>query len=156
MIESSMYIGIGFFLGALVSLFFVPTIHNRAVRLTTKRLERDVPESLVDIAPVKDLARAEFAIAVRQMELKFNRVRARTIADARQLAKQGDRINRQKTEICALQVRLAAVDRKFVDTNETLTAPVRSPRIVAIRQPAPYQGDSRLRLERDKQFVSAK
>jgi len=155
-----MYIGIGFFLGALVSLFFVPTIHNRAVRLTTKRLERDVPESLVDIAAVKDLARAEFAMAVRQMELKFERVRAKTAADARQLAKQGDRINRQKTEICALQVRLAAVDRKLVDTlvdtNETLTAPVRSPRIVAIRQPAPYQGDSRLRLERDKQFVSAK
>jgi len=37
MIEGIMYFGIGFLVATLLGLFFVPMVHNRAVRLTMKR-----------------------------------------------------------------------------------------------------------------------
>ncbi len=114
MIEAIMYIGIGFLLGALVGLSFVPTVHNRAVRLTEKQLARDVPESLVELAAAKDLARAEFAMTTRQMELKYERLRRKSIDDARQLAKRDQRIDRLGIEISALKIRLAREERELL------------------------------------------
>ncbi len=123
MIEATMYIGIGFLLGALVGLSFVPTVHNRAVRLTEKQLARDVPESLVELAAAKDLARAEFAMATRQMELKYERLRRKSIDDARQLAKRDQRIDRLGIEISALKIRLAREERELLPGNEVPLVP---------------------------------
>jgi hypothetical protein len=39
MIELIMYFGIGFLVVASFGLLFIPAVHNRAVRLTMKRLE---------------------------------------------------------------------------------------------------------------------
>jgi hypothetical protein len=123
MIEATMYIVIGFLLGALVSLFFVPTVHNRAVRLAEKQLARDVPESLVELAAAKDLVRAEFALATRQMELKSERLWRKSIDDARQLAKKDKRIDRLEIEISALKVRLAREERRLWHGNEAPLVP---------------------------------
>ena len=39
MIEPIMYLAIGFLVSMLFGLMIVPLVHNRAVRLTTKRME---------------------------------------------------------------------------------------------------------------------
>ena len=39
MVEPIMYFAIGFLVSTLLGLAIVPLVHNRAVRLTTKRLE---------------------------------------------------------------------------------------------------------------------
>ena len=135
-------IAIGFLLGALVGLLFVPTVHNRAVRLTTKVMARNVPDSLVDLVAAKDLARAEFATATRQMELRFERRRTMAIADARRLAKKDERINRQIIEICALRARIAGLESKFLDRTEILSAPAEKSRVVAIRRRQQRLGDA--------------
>ena len=36
MIESIMYMGIGFLFGCLVAVAIVPLVHNRAIRLTVR------------------------------------------------------------------------------------------------------------------------
>ena len=43
MIEWVMYFGIGFLAAALLGLLLLPAVHNRAVRLTMKRLEASTP-----------------------------------------------------------------------------------------------------------------
>ena len=48
MIEPVMYFGIGFLVAALLGLLFVPLVHNRAVRLTMRRLEAATPLSIAD------------------------------------------------------------------------------------------------------------
>src|SRR5436190_2200855 len=48
MIESVMYFGIGFLVAALLGLLFLPLVHNRAVRLTMKRLEASTPLSIAE------------------------------------------------------------------------------------------------------------
>ena len=43
MIEPIMYLAIGFLISMLFGLMIVPLVHNRAVRLTTKRMEAATP-----------------------------------------------------------------------------------------------------------------
>jgi hypothetical protein len=112
---------------------------------------------LVEIAAAKDLVRAEFAMAMRQMELKFERVRAKGIDDARQLVKKDGRINQQRIEICALKVRLAGVERQLLAGNERPLAPSENARVVAIRQTTvSAMQDSGLRLVTDTPLVRSK
>jgi hypothetical protein len=61
MIELIMYFGIGFLVAALLGLLFIPLVHNRAVRLTMKRLEASTPLSISEIRADKDQLRAESA-----------------------------------------------------------------------------------------------
>jgi chorismate mutase len=65
MIESIMDFGIGFFVAVLLGLLFVPHVHNRAVRLTRRRLEAATPLSIAEIPADKDELRAEFAMHIQ-------------------------------------------------------------------------------------------
>jgi chorismate mutase len=62
MIEPIMYFGIGFLVATLLGLLFVPRIHNRAVRLTMRRLEVAMPPSIAEIGADKDQLRAKFSV----------------------------------------------------------------------------------------------
>jgi hypothetical protein len=70
MIESSMYFGIGLLCGALIGLVLIPLVHARAVRLTRRRLEAVLPESMAEVQAEKDLLRAEFAMSTRRLEMR--------------------------------------------------------------------------------------
>ncbi len=54
MVEPIMYLAIGFLLSMLCGLAIVPLVHNRAVRLTTRRLEAATPLSMAEIQADKD------------------------------------------------------------------------------------------------------
>ena len=86
MIEPVMYFGIGFLVAALLGLLFVPLVHNRAVRLTMRRLEAATPLSIAEIRADKDQLRAEFAMATRRLEMSVEQMKAKTTA---QLAASG-------------------------------------------------------------------
>lgn len=65
-IESFMYFGIGFLLAALSVLGVAPLIHGRAVRLTVRRMDASIPQSMAEVQADKDLLRAEFATSTRR------------------------------------------------------------------------------------------
>ncbi|HSA67743.1 MAG TPA: hypothetical protein VLE24_08785, partial [Methyloceanibacter sp.] len=69
MIEWLMFGALGFLLGCLLALMLAPPLWNRAVKLTTRRLEATMPMSLIDIQADKDQLRAEFAMSTRRLEL---------------------------------------------------------------------------------------
>jgi len=54
MIEPIMFFGIGFLVASLFGLVLVPLVHNRAVRLTMRRLEAATPLSMAEIQADKD------------------------------------------------------------------------------------------------------
>src|SRR5262245_17281296 len=75
MLESMMYIGIGFLFAALIAVGVVSLVHNRAVRLTTRRLEAAIPPSITEVQAEKDLQRAEFAMATRRLEMTIDQLK---------------------------------------------------------------------------------
>jgi len=96
MIESIMYFGIGFLFAALIGVAVIPSIQDRAVRLTMRRLENSIPQSVEEIQANKDLLRAEFAMSTRRLEIGVEQLRERAANQFAELGRKGDVINRLK------------------------------------------------------------
>lgn len=99
MVEPIMYAAIGFLVSMLFGLMIVPLVHNRAVRLTTKRLEAATPLSMAEIQADKDQLRAEFAMSARRLEMSVDQLKNKTSSQLAELGKKSDAINRLKIEL---------------------------------------------------------
>jgi len=99
MVEPIMYFGIGFLVAALLALMFFPLVHNRAVRLTVRRLEAATPLTIAEIRADKDQLRAEFAMSTRRLEMSVEQMKARATSQLAELGKKTDAINQLKKEL---------------------------------------------------------
>jgi chromosome segregation ATPase len=99
MVEPIMYLAIGFLVSMLFGLMIVPLVHNRAVRLTTRRLEAATPLSMAEIQADKDQLRAEFAMSARRLEMSVDQLKNKTTSQLAELGKKSDAINRMKIEL---------------------------------------------------------
>ncbi len=102
MIETAMYVSMGFLLACLLGLAVLPLVHDRAVRLTMRRVEAAVPLSLGEIQVEKDLLRAEFAMTVRRLELKVEQLNDKRTRLEVELSKKNTIFNRVKAQRDAL------------------------------------------------------
>ncbi len=128
MIEPIMYLAIGFLVSMLFGLMIVPLVHNRAVRLTTRRMEAATPLSMAEIQADKDQLRAEFAMSARRLEMSVDQLKNKTTSQLAELGKKSDAINRMKIElgeksatIFALEAREKAVKEQLRATEEEFT-----------------------------------
>src|SRR5712671_3278700 len=133
MIEPIMYLAIGFLVSMLFGLMIVPLVHNRAVRLTTRRLEAATPLSMAEIQADKDQLRAEFAMSARRLEISVDQLKNKTTSQLAELGKKSDAINRMKLElgeknatIFALEAREKAIREQLRATEEEFTAKTES------------------------------
>ncbi len=122
MIESIMYFGIGFLVATLLGLLFIPLVHNRAVRLTTKRLEASTPLSMVEIRADKDQLRAEFALSTRRLEMRIEKFKAQTTTQLAELGKKTDAINQLKKELAEKKVTNIALEARDKKQRDQLRA----------------------------------
>ena len=129
MIEPIMYLAIGFLVSMLFGLMIVPLVHNRAVRLTTRRMEAATPLSMAEIQADKDQLRAEFAMSARRLEMNVDQLKNKTTSQLAELGKKSDAINRMKLElgeknatIFSLEAREKAVKEQLRATEEEFAA----------------------------------
>jgi chromosome segregation ATPase len=129
MIEPIMYLAIGFLVSMLFGLMIVPLVHNRAVRLTTRRMEAATPLSMAEIQADKDQLRAEFAMSARRLEMSVEQLRSKTASQLAELGKKSDAINRMKLElsektaqIFSLEAREKSIKDQLRSTEEEFAA----------------------------------
>jgi chromosome segregation ATPase len=129
MVEPIMYLAIGFLISMLFGLMIVPLVHNRAVRLTTRRIEAATPLSMAEIQADKDQLRAEFAMSARRLEMSVDQLKSKTTSQLAELGKKTDAINRMKLElgeknatIFALEARERAMKEQLRATEEEFGA----------------------------------
>ncbi len=120
MIESMMYIGIGFLIAGLLVIGVIPLVHARAVRLTMRRLEADNPLSMAEIAAEKDQLRAEFAMTMSRLEMTVEQLKAKTTNQLADLGKKGEAIGRLKFELSEKTAALFALEAKERQLSEDL------------------------------------
>jgi hypothetical protein len=106
MIDALMFGALGFFSGCLLALVLAPPLWNRAVKLTTRRLEATMPMTLSDIQADKDQLRAEFAIELRKVEVALEKAKDKA---ARELIE----ANKRRVEITMLNTDLAAAQAQL-------------------------------------------
>jgi chromosome segregation ATPase len=147
MVEPIMYLAIGFLISMLCGLMVLPLVHNRAVRLTTKRLEAATPLSMAEIQADKDQLRAEFAMSARRLEMSVEQLRNKTTSQLAELGKKTDAINRMKAElseknatIFSLEAREKAVKEQLQTTESDFTAKTEALRLAETTL-AERQGD---------------
>jgi chromosome segregation ATPase len=128
MIEPAMYLAIGFLFASLLGVILIPLVHNRAVRLTMRRLEASTPLSMAEIQADKDQLRAEFAMSTRRLEMSVEQMKAKTTSQLAEIGKKTDVINRLKAElgektstIFALEAREKALKDQLRGTEEEYT-----------------------------------
>ncbi len=140
MVEPIMYLAIGFLAAMLCSLLIMPLVHNRAVRLTTRRLEAATPLSMAEIQADKDQLRAEFAMSARRLEMSVEQLKSKTTGQLAELGKKTDAINRMKVELSektaaifdlenretAVKQKLATTESEFAARTEALAAAERA------------------------------
>jgi chromosome segregation ATPase len=122
MIEWLMNFGIGFLAAALLGLLFLPAVHNRAVRLTMKRLEASSPTSLAEIRADKDRLRAEFAVSTRRLEVKIEELKLQTTAQLAELGKRTDSINQLKKDLAEKSMMNVALEARSKPLRDQLRA----------------------------------
>jgi hypothetical protein len=110
MIEWAMFGALGFLLGCLLALMLAPPLWNRAVKLTTRKLEATMPMSLNDIQADKDQLRAEFAIELRKVEVALDKAREKA---TRELIE----ANKRRVELAVLNTELATA-KSHLQENE--------------------------------------
>src|SRR5262245_54380742 len=113
MIEPVMYIGIGFLFAALIGVAVIPRIHDRAVRLTTRRLRAALPQSMKEIQADRDLLRAEFAMSTRRLEMNLEHLKDKSTGQVVELSKRDDVINRLKLQRDMLRVDVIALNAQL-------------------------------------------
>ena len=102
MIEQGIFFALGCILTALVALCFTPLLWRRALRLTRRRLQLQVPLSMQEILAERDQLRAEFAVERVRMEQAMARIRATKHADMAELG-------RRAVEVVALADQVATL-----------------------------------------------
>ena len=122
MIEPVMYFGIGFLVAALLGLLFIPLVHNRAVRLTMRRLEAATPLSVAEIRADKDQLRAEFAMSTRRLEMSVEQMKAKTTGQLAELGKKTDAINQLKKELGEKTAAIFAMELRDKNLRDQLRA----------------------------------
>lgn len=122
-----MFFVLGVLAATLVALMVLPAVWNRAVRLTTRRIEAAVPVSLFEIQAAKDQQRAQLAITQRRVEIERDELLRQVSSDARELEARRLRIVDLDREVAetkaahdALALRLAAEEAALAERTQDL------------------------------------
>jgi hypothetical protein len=94
-----MLLGIGFLTACLLMAALAPLIHERAVRLTVRRLSAKRPRSAIDRRAHEDHLRAQFAVATRRLETAVEDAQAKAAGQLCDAARKSAEIDRLKSEL---------------------------------------------------------
>ena len=99
MVFPVMLCGIAFVSGSLLTLAVMLLIHKRAARLTTQRIAATAPVSAVDIRAERDRSRAQFAGALRHLEVSVAELGTKCTSQSTDVGRKAAEIDRLEGEI---------------------------------------------------------
>ncbi|MGH6793986.1 MAG: hypothetical protein ACREDD_08040 [Methylocella sp.] len=124
-----MFFALGFFAAGLIALAVAPAFWARAIRLSTRRLEMQLPLSPEEIRAGRDLLRAEFAVERRRLEQKLETLNLVHAADMAELGRRAAIVSHQDAALLALsqvdserRAELGALQRALAETSAELAA----------------------------------
>ena len=103
MIEQSIYFALGCIVTALLAIGFAPIFWSRALRLTRKRLQLQVPLSMQEILADRDQLRAGFAVERLRLEQAMERIKETKAADMAVIGRLTVAAARHAEDIAALR-----------------------------------------------------
>ena len=99
LVEQAMIFMLGFLVMGLLGLFFLPAYWRRAVRLSMRQLQTQIPLSMDEIAAGRDALRAESAAKIRLVEIKSERAGESQARDRVELGRRATVMNALDNEL---------------------------------------------------------
>lgn len=115
-----MIFALGFLIASLMALAIAPAFWQRAIRLSTRRLEMQLPLSQAEILAGRDLLRAEFAVEQRRLEQKAEALNRLHAADLAELGRNVTVMARQEADLRAFSQRSADLEEEIAGLRRTL------------------------------------
>lgn len=120
MIEEALIFALGFSLAGLIALATAPAFWRRAIRLSTRRLEMQLPLSFEEIQAERDLLRAEFAVESRRLEQKAQALNELHAQDMTELGRRAAIIARQEADLRALSDENSELSKEAAELHRAL------------------------------------
>jgi chromosome segregation ATPase len=128
-IYEGLIFGLGFLVAGLLALVVLPAVWRRAIRLSTRRLEMQMPLSMTEIIAERDQMRAEFAVTQRRIEQNSEHL-TQSVAEAQtelgrrasQMANLEGKLRVARAEIDSLNQELSNSQRAISETRAELVA----------------------------------
>ena len=124
-----MIFALGFLVACVIALAATPLYWHRAIKLSTRRLEMQLPLSAEEIRAGRDLLRAESAVKCRRLEQKAAALNERHAADMAELGRSTAIIARQDVNLHLLSERgsegreeLSTLRHALLETSAELAA----------------------------------
>ena len=106
-IEQIMVFALGFLFSGLLTLLFLPALWRRALRLSRRRLEMQMPLSMDEIVAERDQLRAEFAVDRRRIEQAAEALQLARANDMSELGRRAASLAALEDEVANLRAQLA-------------------------------------------------
>ena len=110
MIQSVLVFALGFLVAAALALMAAPALWRRAGRHERKRIEASMPLSREELQAEIDAVRAEYAMAMRRLEMKAEAVKKKAAQDLVE-------INLLREQVHSLEMRCAESDEALAGLN---------------------------------------
>jgi chromosome segregation ATPase len=121
-IETLLHFGVGFSVAAFLALLFVPLVHRRAVRLTTRRFEAAMPAAVGEIRADKDELRTKLATSTRRLEMTVEQMKAKTMSKLDELDRKKDAVNLLEKELGDKTAAISTLEARDKSMREQLRA----------------------------------
>lgn len=99
MIEWMMIFAGGFLSAVLLALMLMELVHDRAVRVTRRRVQETLPKSIAEAHAHKEGLRAAFAVEIRRLEMTVEQLQFKAATQTSEIARRDAAIERLKAEV---------------------------------------------------------
>lgn len=111
-VQLVMVFGIGFLSAALLVLAFTPIVHQRAVRLTTARLDKAIPASIEELRIEKDQMRAQLAVSMRRLEVVIEQLKKKNVAHQTEISRKTELLTSLQANLEAKLAEISTLEEK--------------------------------------------
>ena len=117
-----MIFALGFLCAGMLTLFFLPVFWRRAMRLSARKLELQMPLSMSEIVAERDQLRAEFAAERRKLEQTSEKLSASLARGRAELGERSKRIAAQQSDLENMRRDLEAAAAEIDSLNQELAS----------------------------------
>ena len=116
--ETILLIVLGFSLASLIALFMGRMMWTAAVKVGARRMQRQVPSSLIGLQTERDRLRAEYAMLAQRMGSRLEEAKLRLAEATAEVSRHRNRIQQMENnqpELRALRGRVKELERALAD-----------------------------------------
>jgi chromosome segregation ATPase len=110
-IQSAIIFLLGFLCATFVALLALPPVWRRAVRLTRRNIEASLPLTREEMLASRDQQRAEYAMALRRVEMQLAEQRTKSSSQTVEASRQRRKMSRLLTDRDQLHARITELEQ---------------------------------------------